>query len=689
MIFDLSHSQWATQWQLVLQECAAWWRSNRNREDLLDRLIDRMESYYIYEPTRMELEQFLKECKDPFILKVWNIMLLLCVCQNLNGNDIKLQYHWIKLWSDHYFRLHTVRGIKMDWSELREILLQRGEYSQFHTVWIHLMDSYARLLTDQNVKYKTMYGQVMTHKMIVLLNLNLHMIHPTVLCQRHMDAFHWVPNGQRQYSPISVAWDTVIPSSIIREQNRQSSLLLPLIHCKNKHISTTMLLMNKLNTLIIQIQSYKRGYLQELYIQQRSQHIIHKMKMGSRYYSQRSSYTDNFKDYYDLLINHINNNKIHIKHSINYLNRLLEDDNLFDILSWQINVYKVVGWIPDNLFQNIGFTLIPNNRMQIREDNWDKKYIPDNYLHNVMDMFSLMYRNDWGNINQRTSIYLFLSNCNLKFFREREGLYLDWMSDPRYCASSNPLWNTTQSFNTNMRILFHLMKQGWYPREQMSNFIYLIVQQLNVMKNRISSYAQNPTYQRDRLEDTSIYRKLRMSVDTDFDAISTKVSTLYSLVNDNVMMDFTYQDFLCCLVNWIEKIDTIPQLSFFQLEETLRECWNMMQSHYNYIEKTPEFCKLNIQATLMKNPIWSRNIIVNMDQKLDILEWWKLHSEDYRESDEDEDETLDAITRMRMESPVRLPSGSMVDRSTYIMLLQTSGKDPFTMVDLPSLSSSS
>jgi len=67
-----------------------------------------------------------------------------------------------------------------------------------------------------------------------------------------------------------------------------------------------------------------------------------------------------------------------------------------------------------------------------------------------------------------------------------------------------------------------------------------------------------------------------MSIDTDFDTISTKVSTLYSMVNDNVMMDFTYQDFMCCLVEWIGKLDSIPQLSFFQLEEALRECWNVM-----------------------------------------------------------------------------------------------------------------
>jgi hypothetical protein len=43
--------------------------------------------------------------------------------------------------------------------------------------------------------------------------------------------------------------------------------------------------------------------------------------------------------------------------------------------------------------------------------------------------------------------------------------------------------------------------------------------------------------------------------------------------------------------------------------------------------------------------------------------------EDSEEEYSDDDENLDSITRIRMENPVRLPSGSMVDRSTYTMLL--------------------
>jgi len=41
---------------------------------------------------------------------------------------------------------------------------------------------------------------------------------------------------------------------------------------------------------------------------------------------------------------------MYAKHSVNYLNKLLGDDNLFDIFNWQINVYRMVGWMPDNLF---------------------------------------------------------------------------------------------------------------------------------------------------------------------------------------------------------------------------------------------------------------------------------------------------------------------------------------------------
>jgi hypothetical protein len=42
----------------------------------------------------------------------------------------------------------------------------------------------------------------------------------------------------------------------------------------------------------------------------------------------------------------------------------------------------------------------------------------------------------------------------------------------------------------------------------------------------------------------------------------------------------------------------------------------------------------------------------------------------------------DAITKIRIEDPVRLPSGQYVDRSTYHILRQTTGKDPFNMASL-------
>ena len=694
MIFDLSHSQWATQWQLYLQECAAWWRSNRTRNDQLERLIGRLESYYTYEPTRIELEQYMKHCKDPFILKVWNIMLLLCVCQNINDSDsdsdsnIKLQHHWVKIWSDHYFRIKNIKSVKIEWWELRELLLERGLFSQFYVLWIHLINSYGKLIVDNPINIKTMYSQVLIHKILVCISLTLQMIHPMVVCQPRMDAFHYLQR-QQQYASISVSWDSIIPSPMIREQGRQTSLLLPLIHSKNILLSKTMVLMNKLNSIIIQLQTLKREYLQDYYVYKHSLNIISKMKSGSRYYSQRSSYTENFKDYYGLLKNQIKHNQKHLNHNLQYLNNILEDNSLFELFDWQLRIYKMVGWMPDNVFQNIGFTLIPNNRILFREDENSSKYIPDNYLLTVIDVFREMYKNVWGNINQRTSIYLFLSNSELKFFKDREGLFNDWLCDPRYCSSSNPLWNTTQSFNTNMRMLFHLMKMGWYPQETGSNFIYLIVQQLHYIKNKINSYSSLTSYQNNRLDIQTVYRRLRMTIDSDFNTINTKAHTFNSLINEQVIIDYTYQDFMCCLVHWIQNLVEIKQMSFLQLEEAVRECWNVMQDHYSYIEKTPDFQRLNIQASLRNNPVWSRAIISHLYQNKSLIDWWQLcaDSDEEEDDDSDDEETLDAITRIRMENPVRLPSGSMVDRTTYTMLLQTSGKDPFTMVDLPSLGS--
>jgi hypothetical protein len=80
------------------------------------------------------------------------------------------------------------------------------------------------------------------------------------------------------------------------------------------------------------------------------------------------------------------------------------------------------------------------------------------------------------------------------------------MLDPRFCSPNSPQWNTTQSYETNRRLLFHLMKNGWYPRNHLSSFIMLLCQEFNHMKQNLLTQNTNPDNETLRLSDAKLYR---------------------------------------------------------------------------------------------------------------------------------------------------------------------------------------
>ena len=70
------------------------------------------------------------------------------------------------------------------------------------------------------------------------------------------------------------------------------------------------------------------------------------------------------------------------------------------------------------------------------------------------------------------------------------------------------------------------------------------------------------------------------------------------------------------------------------------------------------------------NPAWVIPMRTSSLPK-DTLEWWDLRPLEIVEEDDgsQDDRPIDAITQLPIEDPVTLPSGQVIDRSTYSILL--------------------
>lgn len=89
---------------------------------------------------------------------------------------------------------------------------------------------------------------------------------------------------------------------------------------------------------------------------------------------------------------------------------------------------------------------------------------------------------------------------------------------------------------------------------------------------------------------------------------------------------------------------------------------------------------------MRENPAWTVPLSTsNLDDA--ILRTWGLRALSSQEAaddgvGDDDESNIDIITKLPIETPVRLPSGHVVDESTYQILKQTTGKDPFNFSPL-------
>ena len=442
-----------------------------------------MESMYAYEFTRHSLEYYVSQCKCSNTLRIWNYYLLFAWFKQETHTH---RIHWMKLWMDHVYRLRVIHGIDVQWQEIRTIL--NGWPSgivRFHKEWQCVYRAYKRMIEERDIEWnmKKLHHLELLRKMIIMTDFYLSFIHPMVWNQPAMDQYHYVTHTQnRQTQLISVSSDDCILSRELQEHRRNSPLMLPLLHSKNTYLMDVVIstksifrLVNKIHTVIRSIHNVFKNPMYHL------SYIIERLGKGSRYYTQRSSYTESFKEIYELLQKTIHHHTQ--DHLLQRLNSVVQDDCLYRIIHWNMKLFRNVGWMPDYVFQTIGFSMIPFQRMQLA--NADSKYIPRWYLNAVVSMLSTMFSKKWGNLQHRSSILVFLSNSQLPKIPKRLDMYRKWMVDPQFCSPNCHQWSITQSYQTNQRLLFHLMQKGWYPKNLVSNFIMLLSQELNHMKQSL------------------------------------------------------------------------------------------------------------------------------------------------------------------------------------------------------------
>lgn len=680
------HSSYQNVWQLWLEEAKSAW----NQEALINpltRVIEKMESLYAYEFTRHSLENYFSKCKCYKTLRIWNYCLLFAWYKQENH---KQRLHWMKLWMDHVYRLRVIHGIEVQWQEIRTILnCWPSGIVRFHKEWKCVYNSFKQLIEVKHTEWnmKKLNHLELLRKIIVLTEFYLSFIHPMTWNKPAMDQYHFLTQRSNPLANlISVKRDDCILSRELQEQRRNAPLMLPLLHSKHPYIMDIMVatksifrLVNKVHTIIRTIHNVFKNPMYHL------SYIIDRMQNGSRYYSQRSSYTESFQEIYRLLKETLQKNTQ--DYLLQRLNSTVQNRSLYKIIYWNMKIFRNAGWMPDYLFQTIGFSLIPFQRMQLV--NSERKWIPKWYLNSVVALLNTMYTKKWGNIQHLSSILVFLSNSQLPKIPKRMNLYRAWMVDPRFCSPNSPQWSITQSYQTNQRLLFHLMQKGWYPKKHLSNFIMLLCQELNYIKQNLLTQNTNADNYNQRLQDETIYRTMGLPINNTFDIenITNILNKLLPLFNQTVVKYHSYQNFICQTHEWLRKIKTIPRLSFIQLEESITTLQIELEKQLYFIEKTPNFLQLehSFQRRLLENPTW-RYLLTNSDLSESRLKWWNL-PENLKQNNEDEEQKLDVITHLPIENPVSLPSGQVVDKATYSMLLSTSGKDPYTLAELPPLSS--
>lgn len=643
-----------------------------------DRILRKLETFYVYIPYRNALERSLQTVRDQdTALSHWIFLMWMWV--KYADAPYNIRQHWLKLWMDTGVR-YSIQGVippfSHIWQNMREILLSEGRFERWCMSWRDLVEVYVKQIkhyeSPQTQNINRLYA---IRKATSIWNWNHIILHPTILHSPKGSEIHGQPLNPSQRSYYIKKEDTIYPVGRLQECTFEY-ILLPHIHRNHSGMTQHILLGLSLLKNGLTIQTKIRESIANQYLSDTMCSILNTFKVNNHYYTYQSGYTEYYRSQLERLESYYVQTNIQHTTIREEYNSVVAQDEWFSMIASSLDLYMAAGWMSDTLFQNMGYCLIPHRRIQ---RNHYPKYIQDSFVKKCYAVGKRMMEETWGNVSHHASILLFLANSNHRGTTERwKLLEKHWLSDTRFMQSNSPIYQTTQMFKTNQRLSFHLMRSGWNSTSVLSSLCHCISRELQEMKEYVVRTPTTYDFVENRVNLVNISRTLGLNTASYSVESMNRAKSLLSMLNDKVIHMFVIQEYLEQVIVWIQGLHNIPMLSVLELEESIRTLWQELQG-LDATERISSWSQTPSIFTLLRNHVpWIVPLIVS-DLDESKKQWWGIQGIK-RELVTDVME--DAITNIPIEDPVCLPSGQYVDRSTYQILRQTTGKDPFNMASL-------
>ena len=645
------------------------------------RLIQQISSAYSIISFRSQIEKVIYESYSYEYYRAWNWYLLF-IWENMCYSKAD-SLHWMKLLLDHMFNMTEVSN---DWnwktiqSEMITYLKDNGTFMRFYNQFFELYyPKWVEIVKQMNPSVITGYQRPYNYynllhtlkKVIWIWNFGHRLLKPAdslLSCRTPWDQVHQTSTRyNRRHQSYILPSDSIISSQ--DSQIHARYVLLPLIHLEKPNLIQHVVLSNQLLESMVPIYQRVRKSYDAISTLIHMNKTLSMMQKEREHISTFSTYDRNIQHKYEILYNDIRVKKDDHQSVAKQLNNIIFNQEWYDLIRWNLTIFRGVHWISNSMFQNIGFLMLPFAK--VKHHTFSEHKMPNVLVNEIIMMAKQMYREQWGNISHLSQLYMFLSNC--MYFKQTFPFVKNVLIDPRFGQQNHQVYESTQTYNTNMRIIFELLKSGIeIPDMYKTNviqFIQMIFKEQNHLAHRLLVTRMNM-----RLTNTNLNRIFNTN-----GGDGNCLTRLYDMhVQVGISKIINIVDFFEMVLKWVVKQRTFSRIDVLNLAQMIRKQWEFTQK-LSFTEQNEFLYGLNVQRYVTSNPYFTEHLLQDPDVD---LEWWGL----YRREKEQMDTELDSITFIHMEHPILLPSGQKVDRSTYQLLLQNDGKDPFTREDLPPLS---
>ena len=649
------------------------------------RLIQQITSAYSVVSFRSQIETVIYETQSYEHYRAWNWYLLFIWESMCYSKADSL--HWMKLLLDHMFRMTEVSD---DWewkivqSEMITYLKDNGTfvrfYSQFFELyypkWVEIVRQMNTSVIQQYQQPYNYYNLLHTLKKVVWIwNFSHHLLKPadSLLSSRTpWDQIHQTSTRyNRRHQTYILPADSVISSRDTQIHARY--VLLPLIHLEKQNLIHHVVLSNQLLASMVPIYQRVRKTYDAISALIHVEKTLSLMQKEREHISTFSTYDRDIQHKYKSLYNDIHRKQDYHRRMAKQLNDIIFNQEWYELIRWNLTIFRGVHWISNNMFQNIGFLMLPFAK--VKTYTFSEHRLPKDLINDIIITAKQMYREHWGNITHLSQLYMFLSNS--MYFNQTFSFVKNVLIDPRFGQQNHQVYESTQTYNTNMRIIFELLKSGIkIPDMYKTNVIQFIQMIFKEYKRSVNRLLIN------RIN----YRLTNMNLNRVFNTTGGDgncLTRLYDMhISTGIYKIINIVEFFDMVLKWIVKQKSFSRIDVLNLAQMIRSQWEFTQT-LSFTEQNEFLYGLNVQRYVTSNPYFTEQLLQDPDVD---LEWWGLYRRDSGMSVIEMDDELDAITFIHMEHPVILPSGQKVDRSTYQLLLQNDGKDPFTREDLEPLS---